>query len=724
MVRKLPGVYTSLYDMSTLPEGEANLTVGYVLRANRGKVGEAVLCTSPTDFLNKFTFSGAPAPSDDWTYHSILKVLNQTNTVYVSRAQNGALFGGLVVKREHDLGRITSIDRTTNIITVEGELTQPLTKGQQIRLTKPSAMAGHYLVYETTVHPASTGVPAYTTVTVAKEIDSEGNVVRDEEGNLPRVFPADYSATGADDFQLISSPVPVQLNEIDLCDFTQVLNANKDIDGVDLESVTRHVFLTAEGDFTKFFLEGDRVDVKGTSNAFTVLASTPVTIEEKTYTRVLVEEQISDDITTGTLKRNSISDPESFAFTDEDLFLVTGIDQGAYNGRMGIEIVSSTDTPDELTEDNVFTIATYNMNTGLQLDMPMMVSREEDAKAFDGSGIYITEVVKDTSGYIQVVNNTDVDGTLQPGNTNGIVRLGGGFDGKAVEEANMIGALDVFKDKVIPISILGNGSQESALFQQAMLELATTRLDCIAFLNDRASDEKAKFNSTKATNIVNYKKNTLASTSYLGTMYVPHLTVADPFNARTLKIGADGVAIAGWLNVLRTMGMPNAYAGPANGLVTGCTCDWKIGDTSGEAEILNDASINFIAFDAKVGRYYMQCQNTLQVANSSLRNLGAVFNVLDIKETLARYLKEYLQKPITNRLREEILTACRAHMNLMLSQDRVTGFAFVDTTSDYDLSNNTLRYVCALALTPYAQQIYLVMNIVNQMFDFSILQSA
>ena len=46
MVRKLPGVYTSLYDMSTLPEGEANLTVGYVLRANRGKVGEAVLMFS------------------------------------------------------------------------------------------------------------------------------------------------------------------------------------------------------------------------------------------------------------------------------------------------------------------------------------------------------------------------------------------------------------------------------------------------------------------------------------------------------------------------------------------------------------------------------------------------------------------------------------------------------------------------------------------------------
>ena len=41
---------------------------------------------------------------------------------------------------------------------------------------------------------------------------------------------------------------------------------------------------------------------------------------------------------------------------------------------------------------------------------------------------------------------------------------------------------------------------------------------------------------------------------------------------------------------------------------------------------------------------------------------------------------------------------------------------------DYDLSNNTLRYVLAIALTPYAQIIRLDMNIVNANYDFSISQ--
>ena len=98
MVRQLPGVYITLNDLSTIPEGSTNLTVGYVLKAKRGPVGAATLVTSPSDFLNKFTLTGAPSPSDDVTYHSILKVLRQTNFVCVARAQNGALYGGFLIK--------------------------------------------------------------------------------------------------------------------------------------------------------------------------------------------------------------------------------------------------------------------------------------------------------------------------------------------------------------------------------------------------------------------------------------------------------------------------------------------------------------------------------------------------------------------------------------------------------------------------------------------------
>ena len=697
MVRMLPGVYISLYDLTTLPEGTTNLAVGCVLKAKRGPVG-AELVVSPTDFLQKYTLSGAPAPSDDTAYHTILKILKQTNQMYISRAQNGALYGGLLIKREHELGNILSVSKLNKTIAVEGDITSKIKAGDIVRYNKPASTAGRYTVVSAVKNEESV---VKTMITVKEE---------------PKV---DYTYTSGQKSQLILTQAPVQINTIKLGAITSVDNIDTEKDGVEAEIKTRKV-LTLTGDLTKYFLAGDRIrlDKDGTDYYFTVLASN----KDGDNTRVAVNEVVDAEVTTGTLYRHSIANPEAFAFSDEDLFLVTGIDQGAYNNKLGVDIVSSTESPDSLNEANVFTISTYDMTTGTQLELPMMCARNEDAKAFDGSGIYVEDVVNSTSAYIKVVNNLDVDGNLLPCNTVDIARLGGGYDGEEVTEADMISALDAFSDKTIPISILANGSQETPLFQQAMLELATTRLDCVAFLNNRKVDEQATFNSKKAQNIVDYKKGTLGSTTYLGTMYAPHVTIADAFNSRNIKVGADAIAISGWLNVLLNKGRPYAYAGPQNGLVTGCTCDWKIGDTSGEATLLNDASVNYIAFDAKVGRYYMQCQNTLQIANSSLRNLGSVFNVLDIKETFATYFKEYLQRPITTQLREEILNAGRSQMELMLSQNRVTGYAFKDMTTDFDLSNDTLRFVLALSLTPYARQIYLTMNIVNQMFDFSIMQ--
>ena len=697
MVRMLPGVYISLYDLTTLPEGTTNLAVGCVLKAKRGPVG-AELVVSPTDFLQKYTLSGAPAPSDDTAYHTILKILKQTNQMYISRAQNGALYGGLLIKREHELGNILSVSKLNKTIAVEGDITSKIKAGDIVRYNKPASTAGRYTVVSAVKNEESV---VKTMITVKEE---------------PKV---DYTYTSGQKSQLILTQAPVQINTIKLGAITSVDNIDTEKDGVEAEITTRKV-LTLAGDLTKYFLAGDRIrlDKDGTDYYFTVLASN----KDGDNTRVAVNEVVDAEVTTGTLYRHSIANPEAFAFSDEDLFLVTGIDQGAYNNKLGVDIVSSTESPDSLNEANVFTISTYDMTTGTQLELPMMCARNEDAKAFDGSGIYVEDVVNSTSAYIKVVNNLDVDGNLLPCNTVDIARLGGGYDGEEVTEADMISALDAFSDKTIPISILANGSQETPLFQQAMLELATTRLDCVAFLNNRKVDEQATFNSKKAQNIVDYKKGTLGSTTYLGTMYAPHVTIADAFNSRNIKVGADAIAISGWLNVLLNKGRPYAYAGPQNGLVTGCTCDWKIGDTSGEATLLNDASVNYIAFDAKVGRYYMQCQNTLQIANSSLRNLGSVFNVLDIKETFATYFKEYLQRPITTQLREEILNAGRSQMELMLSQNRVTGYAFKDMTTDFDLSNDTLRFVLALSLTPYARQIYLTMNIVNQMFDFSIMQ--
>jgi hypothetical protein len=183
----------------------------------------------------------------------------------------------------------------------------------------------------------------------------------------------------------------------------------------------------------------------------------------------------------------------------------------------------------------------------------------------------------------------------------------------------------------------------------------------------------------------------------------------------------DSIACRKYIQVIHDLGFPYVAAGPKNGKVDGVVVNWKIGDTSTEAQNMNDASINFLAYDARRKFYYIQTQNTLQLAKSSFRNIGAVLNVLDIKENLAFRLKDYVQLPIDDTLRQDI----KQNMELYLDTcgKRLNNYVVKDVTTTNDIINDELHYILVLSPVNYAQKIYLVMNVVNAAFDFQILQS-
>lgn len=696
MTRILPGVYTNLQDNSALPEGQESLTVGYVLKANRGTINQAELVTNPSDFLNMYTFSGAPAPTDDYTFYTILETLRQTNQVYVVRSAKNALYGGLVVKKETNLGNVISVEANTGIVKVIGDATANVAVGNTIRLFGTTSDDGRYVV-TAVAKVMQTGQETYTNITV----------------NTTGVTLTNYTYGAGTQPIAYLTKQPQPLSDIAI---GTIQNINQ----------TTNSFIFAEDEINNF-LVGDKFTVKYSNNAngtYTV-ASTQI-IDGPTTGTAFAQVTTVETITAATqlggiAYRNSIATPAGYNFQADDLFLITGKNQGTYNSEIEIGIISSTESPEQTPEPNTFIISVISSLTNTALENPYTVSRVETAKAVDGSSLYI-ETVTEASDYIQIVNNSNVDATLEPCDTVENTFLSGGYNGDTLTVSDLVGSLDVFTDKTIPISILGNGSIEDPIYQKALISVASSRQDCVSFINSRKLDENATYNSQKATNIKNYKKQTLASTSFYSTMYAPHIEYTDSFNSRVIKLGTDAVAIPGWLSVIRTQGYPFAFAGPQYGPVS-ATTKWKIGDESGEATLLNDASVNYIAYDARAGRYYMQAQNTLQLANSALRNLGSVLNVLNMKETLSIYLKDYIQLPITTELRKEIKDRASDQFKVWAANNRVTNWAFVDNTSDIDLGNNTLRFVATFALTPYAQIIYMYMNIVNQTYDFSILQS-
>ena len=612
--RVLPGAYVTLQDLSYFPEGDTSLTVGYVLKANKGKVNEAVLTTNPTDLVTKYTFTGAPSINDDPTFWSILKVLAKTNQVYVVRAASNPLYGGALVKAAKKIGKLLSVSAADKLFVIEAE-----------------------------------------------EAPAEGTIFQ-------------VSGTGK-------------------------------IDG-DYKVVTAAPKTGVEGQFSLVVEEDIAEDYTPTADV------------------ELMEAAIAPVAT-------SFKDPKDFVLGD-NLMLITGADAGAYNGEMAFDIVSSVDNPGDLVYPNTMQLNVRIAATGELLES-YIFSRDPLAKAIDGTSLFVDNVVAG-SAYIQIINNTKIDSNILPSSTipGSPLKGGAGSDGDwdeldDEEKISVVaGALDVFSDKTIPVSIIGNGCSaeaESKIFQQAMLELADNRRDLMVFLNNPINTEAGTLGSVKAQAIVDYKKGDLGSTSYYGAMYAPHVKTTDSFNSRQVKIGSDAIAIAGWLDVINTLGYPYAYAGPQNGLVSGVTTDWKIGDESGEAAVLNDASINYVAYDGKVGRYYMQCQNTLQVANSALRNIGCMFNVLDLKEHLTIALKEYGQLPITDLLRRDIVNTIEDYLGPMQGT-RFYNYAFQDVTTAADIAQDTLRYKLWVDVTRYANRIYLFLNVVNSTFDWSIIQSA
>lgn len=692
MTRVLPGVYVSLNDLSQIPEGAQTLNVGYVVKANRGPVNEFSLVTSPTDFLTKYTFTGSVSQTDDPTFHSILKVLAQTNSMYIVRAAKNPLYGGVIVKKAKDYGKVTAVSKDNETITIDG--TEIPEVGEIVVVTGTNKVDGYYVVKEVA-----------------------GNVIT-VTGDITEDYTADTDSTA----KLVRCPL-VPIANVKIADITSTEPENK-------------AFIVA-GNVAAKFTAGDVITVKGSSDVgytnnngnFTVVSAE--VDETFTSTTVVVKEAIVDGAD-GAIYFNSLKNPEAFAnfFTEDDLMLITGIDAGAYNGDLAFTIASALDNPGALVYNekdfgfNTMQLNVINTVTGEQVES-FTFSRDPQAKAIDGSLLFVDDVVAG-SAYIKVINNpanTECSASTLAGTP---VSATGGSDGEPVTDTDLAKALTVFEDKTIPISILGNGCSaeaESPLFQQTLVELAVSRKDCMVFLNSRKQDEKKTLPSERATAIVDYKKNTLANTSFYGCMYAPHVTTADLFNSRDVEIGSDSVAIAGWLNVINNLRYPYAYAGPRNGLVSGVVCNWKIGDMSSEAEQLNDASINYVAYDGRVGRYYMQCQNTLQVANSAMRNIGTVLNILDIKETLATDLKEYLQLPITDALRRDIVTTANDYLAPMAGV-RFYNYSFQDITTDADVADNTLRFLLTVSPTAYANRIYLTINIVRASFNFSILQSA
>ena len=735
--RDLPNVYTTLNDMSALIEGDESLICGITLRANRGPVGEAYNVQDSSDFLTRYTFSGKPGVKQDSTYFDIIELLKASRNIYVSRAANNPLYGGLIVKKEVELGNFKGVtgsgDGNFKTVLVEGDISAKVKANDYIRFEKGALEEDDQKHFYVTEVEAASG---NTKLTVS---ESFAKAYTEEE------------VSG----KVYNCVAPMPITAIKVAEAFSDVDTNKKtikVAGRVKKANTGDRVKIGDNFYTIELLKYDAETAKTTITfkedveALLDLVTTP-SVEADPENGVKAQEASATPI-----KLDSMATPRQYAFEADELFLITGIDQGAYNSSIGIEIQSCNDY--ELVEPNSFKIIVNNLESGADLE-EYLVSMSLTQKSTDGTNMHIKDIVNPMSEYIQIYTPEDdkISEDAVPASTEDYEALGGGYDGDEIDIADNIAALQVFVDKAVPVSILVNGNNENALYQAAMIAICESRLDCFAFLRTPRAYEQLILPTQRVKQLINYKKNTLASNavsatttarstafkphfkslgsstvstgadSYLAAIYGPHVTVTDLYNSRKVTIGAESIAAKQWLSVINDEGFPYAAAGPRLGTIRNATVEWKIGDESSEARQFNDASMNMLVYEARQKYYYFNTQNTLQLANSAFRNIGAVLNVLNIKETLARQLKDYIQLPISDDLQEAVTRTICDYMDGCKSSNRVSDYALNNETTKVDISNNELHFMLTLAPAYYAQKIYLVVNVVNAAFDFQILQS-
>lgn len=729
--RDLPNVYINVNDQSAIVEGEDSLTVGITLRANRGPMHAAYNVQDSTDFLTRYTFTGKPGTKQDTTYFDIIELLKVSDNVYVSRAAHNPLYGGLLFKKEEKVGDLVGVTAgNLQRILVKGDVSSKVKKGDAIRIAGADLVEGNYGRF--VVNSVDYVLP-FTQIELTEPL-------------AEAITPSEQSEEAVAVGEVILCTAPVPINQIVIADkIAELKNEN---------GAFSFVF---EGNVRAKFTVGDRFRINGFKKVVTDAAEDVAyfTVAEATYdqetvkTIVKVNETIDGTIAADlqptqpeegepdaepipavgvsvNVYMNDIAEPNTFEFGKDDLFLITGIDQGAYNSKIGIEIISGNE--EDLDVDNAFKLYVHNLETATDLE-EYTCSMSLTQKTIDGVNIHIKDVINPMSQYIQVWTPADedlIEDTI-PSSTGDYIALGGGYDGDEIGVEDNVEALQVFADKTVPVSILVNGNNANILYQSAMIAICEDRKDCFAFLRTPKSYEDLKMPSQRVKSLVSYKKDALGSTSYLAAIYGPSIVVTDNYNARKVTIGADSVACRRWLEVLNADGYPYAAAGIIKGRLDNVTINWKVGDESSEAKSLNEASMNFAVYEARQKYYYFNTQNTLQLADSAFRNIGAVLNILGIKEALAVRLKEYVQYPITSNtngtVREAIMRTMQTYMDGCLSSERISNYAINDNTTAVDISKNQLQYLITLSPAYYAQKIYLVMNVVNAAFDFSILQS-
>lgn len=347
------------------------------------------------------------------------------------------------------------------------------------------------------------------------------------------------------------------------------------------------------------------------------------------------------------------SSPVFQAVSGEDiLFYIFAKDPGTWNNNIGIRITNVS------SSDYSFNIEVYQKDAdgNYQIQESWNVSRKHQLDGY-GKQMYLEDAINGFSNFIVVANDITQADTVLPESQPTTLALGGGSNGAAVTDGQMIQAWDKFSNPDdIDIRVLINGGYTSVAVQQKLKTICESRKDCIALLDIAYSA------TGSITDMINWRKTTQNFNSNYVALYSPWVKIYDPYNDKILEVPPSGY-VASQIAYNDYVAEPwYAPAGMNRGMlnVLGITRVF----TQGERDELYSAQINPLQTFRGEGNVIWG-QKTEQVKASALDRVNVRRLLIVLEKAISASLKYFVFEPNNQITRFRITAMIESYLDLL-----------------------------------------------------------
>lgn len=344
------------------------------------------------------------------------------------------------------------------------------------------------------------------------------------------------------------------------------------------------------------------------------------------------------------------------------------------------------------TASTIFRLKVYDTAVSTSNPVETFVCSTTEQVDEAGAQMETTQRINPFSRYIRVESNISNLAGVPTLRSAGPTLLLGGASGTAPTSANINTSWNIFLNKeAYQIDILMNSGKYAVSVQQNMDLVATTRNDCVAYLDMPSTSQTAQaaVDYRNLTLNLNSSYSALISSDLLESdpitgkfLYVPPSGAIASLQARTTRIGQPWFSTAG-LNrgILRVLDLRNAYS-------------------DGDATILYKANISYLRKIAGMGIAFWE-QNTLLNKNSAFQflNIRVLSNI--IKRATYQYLIYGLQEPNDDILRKQLAFGLEDYLRSVKAGRGISSYRIViDESINTPALTNTGILAIAVIIVP------------------------